>query len=43
MGAALCCGARLLVAVASRGGARAVGSRASVVAVHGLGSCGTRA
>lgn len=37
-GAALCCSAR-----ASRGGARALGARASVVAVHGLGSHGARA
>ena len=33
----------LLAAVASRGGARALGSRASVVAVHGLSSRGARA
>ena len=31
----------LLIAVASRCGARALGARASVVAAHGLSSCGS--
>ena len=35
---ALCCGV-----VASRCGARALGTQASVVAAHGLSSCGSRA
>ena len=33
----------LLIAVASRCGARAVGARASVVVARGLSSCGSRA
>ena len=33
----------LLIAVASRCGARALGPRASVVVAHGLSSCGSRA
>ena len=33
----------LLIAVASRCGARALGTWASVVAAHGLSSCGSRA
>ena len=33
----------LLIAVASRCGAQALGARASVVVAHGLSSCGTRA
>ena len=33
----------LLIVVASRCGAQALGARASVVVAHGLSSCGTRA
>ena len=34
---------KLLIVVASRCGARALGARASVVAAHGLSSCGSQA
>ena len=39
----LSCGGGLLIAVASRGRAQALGVRASVVAAHGRSCCGTPA